>query len=449
MNYYVGIDLGTTNSVICSYDGENNPKIYKSPEQRLITPSAIYIDRCSRYYGDRAYRMAALDPENTAMGFKRLIGSSTPISFRTAKIKMTPEECSAEILRVLFGYLPEEIRNDPGTGTVITVPAAFNQMQKDATNSAAEMAGIGRVALMQEPVAAVMSAMRTVRLEGMFLIYDLGGGTLDVSLAQSVAGRVSLLEHGGKEMCGGRDFDKAIFENLVVPWVQANFSLPDDFASDPRYFRLKRLAMWEAEQAKIELSDKIEAVITVAEAELRTSDEVGREIYIEVPISRTQLDSLIQSKILESVEETREVLQKAQLTSHDIERIVFVGGPTEYVALRELVCVEMGIPGSTDVDPMTAVAEGAALFAESIDWDTKTRERKSSRGMISAGGPLQIFFTFQARTPDVKSRLIIEARGAVADGTTFQIDSLDSGWSSGRQKLVHGAKCNSFSFQKW
>lgn len=439
MTYYVGIDLGTTNSVICSYDGENRSTIYKSPEQRLVTPSAIYIDRRSRYYGERAYRMAVLDPENTATNFKRLMGSATPISFRTANIKMTPEECSAEILRVLFGYLPEEIRNDPRTGTVITVPAAFNQMQKDATNSAAELAGIGKVALMQEPVAAVMSTMRTRRLDGRFLIYDLGGGTLDVALAHGVAGRVSLLEHGGKEMCGGRDFDMAIFHLIVEPWLQANFNLPDDFITNPRYQRLHRLAKSAAEQAKIELSEKNEAIITVPEAELRTVDEAGHEIYIEVPIDRAQLNSLIQPKILESIEATREVLEKAQLTPQEIERIVFIGGPTQYQPLRELLCSELGIPGSTEVDPMTAVAEGAALFAESIDWDTKTRERKSTRGTISAGGPLQVAFTYQSRTPDVRSRLIIQAQGNLAAGTAFQIESLESGWSSGRQELVNGA----------
>src|SRR5207249_9054688 len=109
----------------------------------------------------------------------------------------------AEILRVLYGYLPEDIRLSRDSGTVITVPAAFDQMQRDATLSAAEMAGIGRVALMQEPVAAVMSVMRTSRRDGIFVIYDLGGGTFDVAVAESVGGHVSILEHGGVPVCGG------------------------------------------------------------------------------------------------------------------------------------------------------------------------------------------------------------------------------------------------------
>ena len=116
-------------------------------------------------------------------------------------------------------------------GTVITVPAAFNQMQKDATMKAAEMAGIGKVVLLQEPVAAVMSAMKGRSTDGIFLIYDLGGGTLDIAIAESIRGRVTLLAQGGIQMCGGRDFDRLLVDNLVRPWLHENFELPDDLAA--------------------------------------------------------------------------------------------------------------------------------------------------------------------------------------------------------------------------
>src|SRR5688500_16220209 len=115
---YVGIDLGTTNSAICTFDGESI-RLYKSPEQNEVTPSAIFIDRRgNKYVGLRAYNNAARSPDNAAVLFKRLMGTSTPIKLPEVNVTMTPEECSAEVLRVLFGYLPEEIRNDPGTGTV-------------------------------------------------------------------------------------------------------------------------------------------------------------------------------------------------------------------------------------------------------------------------------------------------------------------------------------------
>ena len=138
----------------------------------------IYIDRRNRrYYGKRAYDFQTYEPDNTAARFKRLIGTATPIRMRDAKLTLSPEECSAEILRLLFGYLPEEVRNNESTATVVTVPAAFDQMQKDATLSAATLAGIGRIALMQEPVAAVMSVMRTRKSDGIFAILGMGRGT--------------------------------------------------------------------------------------------------------------------------------------------------------------------------------------------------------------------------------------------------------------------------------
>ena len=155
MKHYVGIDLGTTNSAISTFDG-TDIRIFKDTEQNDVTPSAIFIDRRgNKFVGKRAYDNAARSPDNAATGFKRFMGTKTPIKLAAVDVAMTPEECSSEILQVLYAYLPEEIRNDPDTGTVITVPAAFNQMQKDATKTAAESAGLGKVALMQEPVAAV------------------------------------------------------------------------------------------------------------------------------------------------------------------------------------------------------------------------------------------------------------------------------------------------------
>ena len=143
MKHYIGIDLGTTNSAICSYNGET-VRIWKSPEQNDVTPSAIYVDkRGNKYYGMKAYNQAPYNPNNSATLFKRFMGTSTKIDLEAANLSLTPEECSAEILKVLYGYLPEEIRNDPETATVITVPAAFNQMKKDATLQAAKLAGIG------------------------------------------------------------------------------------------------------------------------------------------------------------------------------------------------------------------------------------------------------------------------------------------------------------------
>jgi molecular chaperone DnaK len=436
---YVGIDLGTTNSVICSYNGEDL-QLYKSPEQHDVTPSAIFIDRRgNKYVGTRAYDNAARSPDNAAILFKRLIGTSTPIKLPAVNLSMTPEECSAEILRMLYSYLPEDVRNSDDTGTVITVPAAFNQMQKDATMSAAEMAGLGRVALMQEPVAAVMSVMRHRDGDGIFIVYDLGGGTLDVAIAQSISGRVSLMAHGGIAMCGGRDFDKAILEHVVAPWLLNKFKLPADLLNNPKYQSLLRTATWAAEKAKIELSQKETAVIIAPENEMNAKDEAGDEIYLDIPLTRAIYDEMIAERIAASISAVRETLEKAGLSPDDVERIVFVGGPTQYKPLRDKVASELAITSSTDVNPMVAVAEGAAIFAESIDWNSQSRGRKNTRGAINADGKLQLAFNFVARTPDSRAKIVVRMGGTANEGAEFQIDSLDTGWSSGRVKLKDAA----------
>lgn len=448
MKSYIGIDLGTTNSAICSYpDEQGQTHIWKSPrDQNDVTPSAIYIGRRNNtYVGTGAYNSAPRSPDNVAMLFKRFMGTSTPIKLSDVDITMTPEECSSKILRELFGYLPEELRealsSNPELGTVITVPAAFNQMQKNATMEAAEQAGIGGVALMQEPVAAVMGIMKARDTNGTFLVYDLGGGTLDIALAESIGGHISLLAHGGIAMCGGRDFDRLIMANVVKPWLRKNFDLPEDYAANPAYKDLLPLAIWATERAKIELSSRKETVISLSEAEFRVPvrDQSNKDIYLDIPINRSTLTKLIEEKVKDSIAAARETLDKAGFRPHDIKCIVFVGGPTHYKPLRDKVCFELGIEGSTEVNPMTVVAEGAALFAESIDWGSKNRHQKKSRGEITARGALDLKFNYVARTPSKEAKISIRVQGEVIPGTEYQVDSPDTGWTSGRLPLKDGA----------
>lgn len=438
MTQYIGIDLGTTNSAICSYDGRD-VQLHKSPEQTDVTPSALLYDRRGNLYvGTRAYANAARNPGNAATLFKRLMGTNTPIELSAVNKTLTPEECSAEVLKALYGYLPEEIRRSGETGTVITVPAAFNQMQKDATMAAASMAGLGSVALMQEPVAAVMCVMRKHPQDGLFLVYDLGGGTLDIAIAEAISGRVNLLSHGGISMCGGRDFDRILLERRIIPWLQEHFRLPENLVEDPRYGVLLRMAAWAGEKAKIELSSRDDSIIALSEIETGIRDEAGLEIYLDIPIRREEFNPIVAERVRDSIQSAREAIQKAGLTPADVEKIIFIGGPTQYKPLRDTVAGELGISSSADMNPMTAVAEGAAVFAESIDWSSTTRGRKSSKGEVTAGGTLDLAFHFIARTPDNKSKVAMRTSSTIPAGFTFQVDSLDTGWSSGRINLTDG-----------
>lgn len=441
MKHFIGIDLGTTNSAICSFDGENT-RIWKSPEQNDVTPSALYFDRRgNKFVGKRAYDAAPHSPENATLLFKRLMGTSTPIDIKALDRSLSPEECSSEVLKVLFGYLPEEIRNSEDIGTVITVPAAFNQMQKDATMQAAQMAGLGAVTLMQEPVAAVMSVMRHTKQDGLFLIYDLGGGTLDIAIAESINGRVNLLSHGGIAMCGGRDFDRAIFNNIVRPWLDDNFNLPENFATDPTYKSLIRLSNWATERAKIELSSNDHAIICLSESETRLQDLNDEDIYLDIPLERSTFNELIDDRINDSIEAARNTIKSAGLSPDDIERVVFIGGPTNYAPLREKVSFELGIRGGLEVNPMTAVAEGASIFAESIDWSSQNHTRKSIRGQLDVKSQIDLSFKYIARTPESFTKFAVSFKDNISDDYELQINCIDTGWSSGRMPLKNGTTC--------
>lgn len=431
---FIGIDLGTTNSAITSFDGKNT-RVWKSPEQNDVTPSVIYIaKRGGRFYGKKAYDNAPLNPENTAQLFKRLMGSSTKI--KVADIEMTPEECSAEILRTLFGYLPEDVRNDKKTGTVITVPAAFNQMQKSATKEAAFSAGINKVALIQEPVAAIMSVAKQQNINGLFVVYDFGGGTFDVSIAERAGNKINLLTNDGIAFCGGRDFDKLLLDNIVVPWLKNNFNLPEGFRINEKYAKLIRMATWATEQAKIELSAKETASVQLDESVIRCSDESGNEIYLDVPLSREQYNNLIFPKIDETIEKTREVISNVSLKPEDINYVVFVGGPTQYKPLRDRVSQQLGIAPSTDVNPMTAVSEGAAIYAESVDFEIAKGGQKADKGIIKVQS-FGLEFRYNARTSSDKAKIAVVFKNA--DKLNFVFKSQNTGWTSGKLTLSSGS----------
>ncbi len=431
MKYFVGIDLGTTNSAISTFDGEN-VRVWKSKkDQNDVTPSAIYVDkRGKRFYGKKAYENSFRQTENCAKLFKRFMGTST--KFKLGDEELTPEECSAEILRELFKNLPDEIReNKDEVGTVITVPAAFNQMQNAATLDAAKMAGLGKVALMQEPVAAIMRVMKDNQANGNFLVFDLGGGTLDVAIAERISGKVNFLANGGLTMCGGRDFDRILLNEFVVPWLKENYSLPEDWLTQKKYQRLHSIATYHAEIAKIELSTDERVKV---EGETGIEDEDGEEIYLDVEIERAAYDKVITEPLTKAIETARATIEKSGLTASDIDKIIFIGGPNNYKPIREKVVAELGIPGSMEVNPMTAVSEGAAIFAESVDWTSQEHERKATREQFKSDAELGLSFRYESRTPDKKARVAVVLEKEIA-GYTFEISSLDSGWTSGLVEL--------------
>lgn len=430
---YIGIDLGTTNSAIAVFDGEET-KVYKSKGQSDVTPSNIYIDKNGkRFYGRKAYEALKKDGDRVASKFKRFMGTGTDIKF--AGISMSPIECSAEILRELMRCLPEEIANSDEKATVITVPAAFDQRQNAATEEAAKLANIGKVALMPEPVAAIMSVTKNHNQNGSFLIFDMGGGTLDIAIATCFNGKVDLVGHGGVSMCGGADIDTRIVDNIVIPWIMDNYDIPDAIRGIAKYEKGLRIAKYYVEDAKIELSSSDTANIY---GSLNIEDESGDEIELDIEIERDEVNSLIEDIVKEAVDAAKDTIEKTGIAITDFNRIVFIGGPTNYKPLRDKVSFELGIKSEgLEVNPMTAVAEGAAIFAETIDWSTQEHNRKGSRAESKTSEELGLSFKFESRTTEPQAKVGVKIKSPVS-GYSFQICSVDSGWDSGLMPLENG-----------
>lgn len=447
MSLHLGIDLGTSNSVIAGL-ADGKIRLFRPADGGETLPSMIYFDkRGHKLFGRRAHDQAFINPENVVAGFKRLLGTSTTLTIPGIEEALKPEECAADIIRQLIAQVTTELGHDVIVdGTVITIPAAFNQMQSEATLRAAEMAGLTKVVLLQEPVAAAMAAMAGTPREGHFLIYDLGGGTFDLALAHAKNGEVTILSHQGINMLGGRDFDRMIVNGIVRQWLKDNFDLPEDFARDPAYKRLMRIAQLAAERAKIDLSQVEEAHIVAPEEEIRLADQAGKDIYIDAPITRSDFEALIKTPLDNTISLIRTMLEDAGLTPEDLDSIVFVGGPSRIPLIREMVADALKVPVDLKIDPLTAVAIGAAYYAEGMKWDEKATpgtgvQRKAKEERVEVDKKqtgLDLAFDYSARTGADKAnvRVVLRAKPAKARWVRVFADGED--WQSPLYKLEDG-----------
>lgn len=456
MPLYLGIDLGTSNSVVAGLmDGK--VRVFRPTDGGETLPSMIFVDkRGHRLYGRRAHDQAFSAPENVAQGFKRLMGTSTPITLAGADVTLSPEECSADIIKQLLAQVFNEIGQKDIEGAVITIPAAFNQMQSEATLRAARMAGLKRVALLQEPVAASLAAMAGTPREGHFLIYDLGGGTFDLALARAKDGDVKIVSHQGINMLGGRDFDRLIVNEVVRPWLKKNYDLPDDFARSPDYRRLMRIAQLAAERAKIDLSQVEETQIFAPEEEVRMKDKADREIFIDATLTRKTFESLIKGPVENTIELMRRVLEEAEVKTEELDSIVFIGGPSRIPLIREMVASAMKVQVDLKIDPMTAVALGAAYHAESLTFEdgpvaagnesaprvaeAKAKPKEARVEVDKKKTGLDLAFDYSARTSSDKASVRVQLRAKPAKARWLRVFSglEDDDWQSPLYKLEDG-----------
>jgi molecular chaperone HscA len=356
----IGIDLGTTNSLVATVRS-GSPIALADTENRVLLPSVVrYFPDGNIQVGADAHAAAATDPRNTISSVKRFMGrglrdvehaENLPYDFvdapgmvklRTAAGIKSPVEVSAEVLRALRTRAEQALGGDI-VGAVITVPAYFDDAQRQATRDAATVAGITVLRLLNEPTAAAIAYGLDTGAEGVFAVYDLGGGTFDVSILRLSRGKFEVLATGGDTALGGDDFDHRLY-----CWVleQANLSLLG--AEDSRLLTAK------ARAAKERLSTQTQTTL-----QARLSD--GH--WVNLQITREIFNGLTQHLVKKTLDATRRSLTDAGCTLADIHGVVLVGGATRMPQVRRAVEDFFGQPPLTDLDPDQVVALGAARQA--------------------------------------------------------------------------------------
>ncbi|HEY2512097.1 MAG TPA: Hsp70 family protein, partial [Polyangiaceae bacterium] len=260
---YLGIDLGTTNSTSAVFDGTQVTSV-RTSQGGTLTPSVVRIDaRGNVTVGARARRFLETDPKNTRAEFKRLMGTEHQLEFAAAKVAKRPEELAAEVLKSIRADVREQLGFEPDCA-VVSVPALFEVAQTAATSEAARLAGFARVEMIQEPVASAIAAgWSSDQGDESWLVYDLGGGTFDVTLLSTKEGLLRVVGHDGDNFLGGRDFDAK-----VVDWVLAEIERSRGVKidrADPAHAVALRKLRHAAEEAKIELARAPEAVLSLPE----------------------------------------------------------------------------------------------------------------------------------------------------------------------------------------
>ncbi len=370
-DHFLGIDLGTTNSVATILEGDTRTHV-RTDDGGFLMPSVVRIDaRQTLTVGARARRFLETDPENTRAEFKRLMGSGRKLAFKAAKIDKTPEELSAFVLGAIRDHATAALGEKPSCA-VITVPALFELPQIRATSEAARLAGFDRVEHLQEPVASALTAgYGREEDRAPWFVYDLGGGTFDVSLLETREGVLRVVDHDGDNFLGGRDMDARLLEHVLAA-LEETYDRPFK-RSDPALGSVIRRLRAACEEAKMDLGRGKNAAISLAEPLVID----GEEIVVDVPIDVERFDALVLPVIDRSIDVCLRLLARQGIEPQSIGRMVLVGGPTVMSALRNRLQDRLQIALATDVDPMTAVAEGAAIFAREHTLGVRSSSSKS------------------------------------------------------------------------
>lgn len=357
MSKIIGIDLGTTNSAVAVLEG-GEAKIIPNPEGARTTPSVVGFKNGERQVGEVAKRAAITNP-NTVASIKRHMGTDYK---ETVEDKdYSPQEISAIILQYLKGYA-EDYLGEKVDKAVITVPAYFNDAQRQATKDAGKIAGLEVERIINEPTAAALAyGMDKIDKDQTILVFDLGGGTFDVSILELGDGVFEVHSTAGDNLLGGDDFDQKIIDFLVAEFKRDNGI---DLSQDK--MALQRLKD-AAEKAKKDLSGVTSTQISLP---FITAGEAG-PLHLEVTLTRAKFDELTHDLVDRTIAPTRQALKDAGLSAKDIDEVILVGGSTRIPAVQEAIKKELGKEPHKGVNPDEVVAMGAAIQGGVITGDVK------------------------------------------------------------------------------
>ena len=398
-NKIIGIDLGTTNSCVSIMDG-GEVKVITNPEGNRTTPSVVSFKNGERIVGDAAKRQVVTN-KDSVISIKRKMGTTEKVNVNDRDY--TPQEISAMILSYMKKYA-EEYVGEEITRAVITVPAYFNDAQRQATKDAGTIAGLTVERIINEPTAAALAfGIDKTDIEQKVLVYDLGGGTFDVSILDLADGTFEVLATAGDNNLGGDDFD-----NVIVNWMLEQFKKENgiDLSKDKMAMQRMKEA---AEKAKKDLSAMVSTQISLPFI------SAGSEgpLHFETTLSRAKFDDMTKSLVDRTITPVRQALKDAGLTKNDIHQVLLVGGSTRIPAVQEAVRNELGKEPNKSVNPDEVVAMGAAIQGAVIAGDVHDvlllDVTPLSLGIETMGGVMTTLITRNTTIPTSKSQIFSTA----------------------------------------
>ena len=403
MSKIIGIDLGTTNSCVAVMEG-GEPKVIVNAEGMRTTPSVVAFRNGEIIVGENARRQAATNLD-TVFSIKRHMGTDYEVSIKSTGKSYKPQEISAMILQNLKAtaeaYLGEKV-----TEAVITVPAYFNDAERQATKDAGKIAGLDVKRIINEPTAAALAygIDKQSQKEQTVLVYDLGGGTFDVSILQLADGTYEVLSTAGNNRLGGDDFDNRVVKYLVEEFKKSNGI--DLSTNKSAMFRLKM----EAEKAKKELSSMAQTNINIP---FITVDASGNPVHFDMTLTRAKFEELIRDLIESTTNAVRQALRDAKLKASDLDQVLLVGGSTRIPAVQELVRRELGKEPNRSINPDEVVAMGAAIQGGVLAGDVKDvlllDVTPLSLGIETLGGVCTVLIPRNTTIPTTKSQIFSTA----------------------------------------